>query len=78
MMSPLSEAAWNDLYHGVVEMLGPERAETLMTHLFRYDPSQIAVKADIAAVKSDIAGLKSDISGLYRALIGSSPCSRRR
>jgi hypothetical protein len=76
-MSPSSEAVWNDLYNGVVEMLGPDRAETLMTHLFRYDPSQIAMKTDIAAVKSDIAGLKadiaglrSDISGLYRTLIG--------
>jgi hypothetical protein len=51
-------------------MLGPDRAETLMTHLFRYDPSQIAMKADIAELKADIAGLRSDISGLYRTLIG--------
>jgi hypothetical protein len=83
-MSLSSEAAWNDLYNGVVEMLGPERAETLMTHLFRYDPSQIVTKSDIVAMKSDIAvmksdivamkadiaGLRSDISGLYRTLIG--------
>lgn len=50
--------------------LGPERAETLMSHLFRYDPSQIAMKSDIAGLRSEIAGLRSDISGLYRTLIG--------
>ena len=69
-MGPTTEAAWNDLYNGVTELLGPERAETLMSHLFRYDPSQIAMKTDIARIESAIDALRGDIASLKTNLIG--------
>lgn len=63
-MGPTTEASWNDLYNGVTDLLGPERAETLMSHPFRYDPSQLAMKTDIVAMKTDIVAVKLDIAGL--------------
>ncbi len=56
----MSEAARADLYNGLSDLLGPERAETLMTHLPRYDPAEVATKSDFADLRSDFAELRSD------------------
>ena len=62
----ISEAARHDLYNGLSDLLGPERAETLMTHLPRYDPAEVANKADLVELKTDlgagIAGLESSMT----------------
>jgi len=63
-MAPISEAARNDLYNGLSEVLGPERAETLMTYLPRYDPAEVATRSDIAAVKTDLGVVKSDVAAV--------------
>ena len=57
----ISEAARHDLYNGLSELLGPERAETLMTQLPRYNPAEVATKADLVELKTD---LEADIAGL--------------
>lgn len=56
-----SEAARADLYNGLAEFLGPDRAETLMTHLPRHDPSEVATKSDIAGLRSDMGDIKAEL-----------------
>jgi len=60
----MSEAARADLYNGLSDLLGPERAETLMTHLPRYDPAEVATKSDFAELRTDFAELRSDFAEL--------------
>lgn len=60
-----SEAARNDLYNGLTELLGPERAETLMTYLPAYDPSEVATKSDLRELKQE---LKSEIGEMKQEL----------
>ena len=55
----MSEAARADLYNGFSDLLGPERAETLMTHLPRYDAVEAATKSDVAVIRADIGVLES-------------------
>lgn len=59
----MSEAARNDLYNGLSELLGPERAETLMSYLPRYDPDDVATRSDVDSIRSDIADLRSELTG---------------
>ncbi len=60
---PISKAARHDLYNGLTELLGLDRADTLMAYLPEFDPSQVATKSDItelrAATKSDILELRA-------------------
>ncbi|HEX9863517.1 MAG TPA: hypothetical protein VGC03_00970 [Acidimicrobiia bacterium] len=60
----ISEAARADLYHGLVELLGEDRAETLMTHLPRYEPADVATKSDITELKSEIGELKVGLAAV--------------
>jgi hypothetical protein len=57
----MSEAARNDLYNGLSELLGPERAETLMSYLPRYDPCEVATRSDIDSIRAEIADLRSEL-----------------
>lgn len=56
----MSEADRSDLYNGLSELLGPDRAEVLMAQLPRFDPAEVATKSDLAALRSDFAELRSD------------------
>ena len=67
----ISEAARHDLYNGLADLLGPESAETLMTHLPRYDPAKVATKADLVELKTDLeAGIASLESSMTIRLDG--------
>jgi len=59
-----SEAARADLYTGLIELLGPERAETLMSLMSNADPDKLATKADVAELKTDVSVLKTDVAAL--------------
>lgn len=60
-----SEPARLDLYNGLTELLGPDRAEKLMTYLPAFDPAEVATKSDILLLGSDILKLESELkSGL--------------
>jgi len=63
-MAAMSEADRSDLYNGLSEVLGPDRAEVLMAHLPRFDPAEVATKSDLAALKSDFVELRSDFAEL--------------
>lgn len=58
---PISEAARSDLYTGLSEVIGPERAETLMNAIPLHDLDEVATRGDIAMVKGYIALIKADI-----------------
>lgn len=66
----ISEAARADLYTGLAELLGPERAETLMTQLPRFDPDEVATKADMAELRAEFTELRTDFSELRRDING--------
>lgn len=73
LMMPVSEAARHDLYTGLAELLGSDRAETLMTHLPRYDPAEVATKADITNLESmlniRLDGMNKRLDRLFLTLV---------
>jgi hypothetical protein len=74
-----SEAAGIDLYNGFAELLGRERAETLMAALPSYDTSDLATKSDIAVLGARIDGLEARVAGVESIVSGlglrMDPCS---
>jgi hypothetical protein len=61
---PISEAARNDLYTGLTEVLGQARTETLMSVIRLNDLDEVASKSDIAFLRSELDGLRSEFDGL--------------
>jgi ribosomal protein L29 len=61
----ISEAARNDLYTGLRDILGPDRAEALMSVVPLHDFDEVATKRDIAelreATRTDMAGLRTEM-----------------
>jgi hypothetical protein len=53
-----SESARHDLYNALTELLGPQRAETLMAAIPSHDISDLATKDDLRA---EMAGLRTEI-----------------
>ena len=68
----ISEAARSDLYTGLRDVLGRERAETLMSAIPLHDLEEVATKGDLAVLRGDVAGvraeLKTDIADLRAEL----------
>jgi hypothetical protein len=56
------EPARHALYARLEDVLGPEHADTLMTHLPQHQSDQVATKSGIGVLKSDIAMLRSDMA----------------
>lgn len=56
-----SEAARNDLYNGLIDTLGPERAETLMTYLPDYKPSEVVTEKSLSEMKAATEKSLSDM-----------------
>lgn len=77
----ISEAARNDLYTGLRDVLGAERAETLMSAIPLHDLDEVATKADLAELRAEMAELraefKTEIAGL-RVELHSEIASLRR
>lgn len=61
----ISEAARSDLYTGLSRVLGPDRAETLMSAIPLQDLDQVATKGDLAVLSAD---LRSDMADLRTEL----------
>ena len=55
---PISEEARHDLYTGLREVIGPERADTLMSAIPLHDLDEVATKADLRA---EIAELRTEM-----------------
>lgn len=68
----ISEAARSDLYTGLSQVLGPDRAEILMSAIPLHDLDQVATKGDLAVLsgelRSEIADLRSDMADLRTQL----------
>jgi hypothetical protein len=52
---PTPEAARHDLYNGLVDILGENRADTLMAYLPTYDPSDLLTRSDLTAFRTEVA-----------------------
>jgi len=67
---PISEADRADLYTGLVEVLGPTRAETLMSAIV--DLEQVATRRDLAELKAEfrveIAQLRAEFKADFTRL----------
>lgn len=50
------QSARLDLYNGLIELLGPERAEALMSYLPVIEPSEVLTKSDLLAFGVEIGG----------------------
>jgi hypothetical protein len=50
----ISESARHDLYNGLAELLGAERAETMMTYLPSYDPTEVATQNSVVDMRSEL------------------------
>ena len=65
-----SEARRLDLYNGLAEVFGQERADTLMTYLSTTETDQLATKSDVAALRAEMnerfAQLTATVSDLSR------------
>ena len=65
----ISEAARSDLYTGLVEVLGPERAETLMSAIPLYDLDEVATKRDLQVLKAELrAEISIEIGSLRKTM----------
>jgi hypothetical protein len=59
----ISEAARNDLYNGLRDVLGPERAETLMSAVPLHDLDEVATKGDLAQLRTDLRAEMAELRG---------------
>ncbi len=60
MTSP--ESRRHDLYNGLVETLGTERADVLMAYLPSTESTELATKADFHALESRIGTVESNLT----------------
>jgi hypothetical protein len=71
----ISEAARADLYNGLTEAIGPQRAETLMSAIPLHDLDEVATKADLAILraelKAELAELRSELRSQISGEVGS-------
>jgi hypothetical protein len=63
-----SESARLDLYNGLSELLGPERAETLMASLPNFGPNGVATSADFGVLQARMDGLETGLGARMDAL----------
>ena len=61
-----SEGARSDLYTGLRELLGPDRAETLMSGFALHELDAVATKSDIAELRAEFKG---DLAQVQRTII---------
>jgi len=64
----ISEAARSDLYNGLSQVLGPERAETLMSAIPLHDLDEVATKGDLALLAADLRSEMGDLRSEMRDL----------
>jgi hypothetical protein len=66
-----SDAARHDLYNGLTEVLGPQRAEALMAAISGYDHKDLLTRDEFRAGIAELrAELKSDLHQILLALVG--------
>ena len=57
-----SESRRHDLYNGLTEVLGVERADVLMTYLPSTESTELATKADIRVLESRIDKVEANLT----------------
>lgn len=61
MFMSAREPARHALYPRLENVLGPEHADTLMTHLPQHQSDQVATKSDIAMLRSEMVAFKTEV-----------------
>ena len=61
---PISEAERSDLYTGLAEVLGPTRAEIMMTVYRLHESDEFATKGDMSDLRGDFADLRGEFADL--------------
>jgi hypothetical protein len=56
---PTGESARHALYSELQDLLSPENADTLMTHLPQHPSDEVATSRDVAALRSDFQRLEA-------------------
>ncbi|HUG08647.1 MAG TPA: hypothetical protein VMP13_07115 [Acidimicrobiia bacterium] len=65
----ISESARHDLYTGLRDVIGPERAETLMSAIPLHDLDEVVTKADLRAEIAELrVGLRAEITEVSTAV----------
>lgn len=54
-----------DLYNGLQEVLGTERATTLMTHLPAVESSDLLTRTEFNEFRSEMAEFRSEVRGQF-------------
>jgi hypothetical protein len=55
------EARRHDLYHGLEEVLGTDRADTLMAYLPSRETTDLATGADVVDLRADIHQVRAEV-----------------
>src|SRR5437899_8215387 len=66
----VTDAQRLDLYHGLVEMLGPKRADVLMQMVPGAGWSDVARRSDIDLLRSEIGSLRAEFEGKFGQIEG--------
>ena len=64
----ISEAQRADLYTGPSEVVGRDRAETLMTQLPRYDVIEVATRSDLVDLREEFTAFRGEMRDGLMAL----------
>jgi len=67
----ISEAARNDLYTGLAEVLGSDRAEILMSAIPLHDLDEVATKSDVLLLRTELGAEIGSLRTELGAEIGS-------
>ena len=62
----IEERELHELHNGLEELLGPERAATLMSRLSPVSWPEVATRSDLAAVKADV---KADVAAVRADIV---------
>jgi hypothetical protein len=74
----ISEAARADLYNGLTEAIGRQRAETLMSAIPLHDLDEVATKADLAILRAEMRAEMAELRSELRNQISGGVGSLRR
>jgi hypothetical protein len=64
----ISESARSDLYTGLRDVLGSDRADTLMSAIPLHDLDEVATKGDLAVLRTDMAEVRTEMAELRAEL----------
>ena len=62
------EARRHDLYNALEEVLGTDRADTLMAHLPTTEAAALATRGDFEEIRAEVKGIRAEIQVINQRL----------